>query len=69
MLNLCLKNAINEDFLFEYNHNGVLKKPSGRVGTIFFDKRGNYNTYKQKIMEKWSAKDYNGVSYPSDKLF
>jgi hypothetical protein len=20
-------------------------------------------------MEKWSAKDYNGVSYPSDKLF
>jgi adenosine deaminase len=25
--------------------------------------------YKQKIMQKWSVKDYNGVDYPSDKLF
>jgi adenosine deaminase/adenosine deaminase CECR1 len=32
-------------------------------------KRGELDTYKQKIIEKWSIKDYNGVSYPSDKLF
>lgn len=25
--------------------------------------------YKQKIIEKWSIKDYNGISYPSDKQF
>jgi len=25
--------------------------------------------YKQKLMQKWSVKDYNGVSYPSDKQF
>lgn len=26
-------------------------------------------TFKQKLIQKWSVKDYNGVSYPSDKLF
>ena len=26
-------------------------------------------TYKQKLIQKWSVKDYNGVSYPSDKQF
>lgn len=25
--------------------------------------------FKQKLMQKWSVKDYNGVSYPSDKQF
>lgn len=25
--------------------------------------------YKQQLMQKWSVKDYNGVSYPSDKQF
>ena len=25
--------------------------------------------YKQQLMQKWSVKDYNGISYPSDKLF
>ncbi len=25
--------------------------------------------FKQKLIQKWSVKDYNGVSYPSDKLF
>ncbi len=25
--------------------------------------------YKQKLIQKWSVKDYNGVSYPSDKQF
>jgi adenosine deaminase/adenosine deaminase CECR1 len=32
------------------------------LGTIFFDKQEEI-IYIQKIMEKWSAKDYNGVSY------
>lgn len=31
--------------------------------------KGGLEQYKQKIMHKWSAKDYNNVDYPSDKLF
>jgi adenosine deaminase len=30
---------------------------------------GELAFYKQKIMRKWSVKDYNAVDYPSDKLF
>ncbi|MFV8325378.1 adenosine deaminase [Flavobacterium sp. ZS1P14] len=30
---------------------------------------GELDAYKQKIMQKWSVKDYNHVDYPSDKLF
>ncbi len=26
-------------------------------------------TFEQRLMQKWSVKDYNGVSYPSDKQF
>ncbi|HEY9177765.1 MAG TPA: hypothetical protein VIN07_08750, partial [Flavipsychrobacter sp.] len=25
--------------------------------------------YRERLMQKWSVKDYNGVSYPSDKQF
>jgi len=30
---------------------------------------GELAEYKQKLIEKWSVKDYNGVSKPSDKQF
>jgi hypothetical protein len=37
---------------------------------IFFAQSKWYSEYIQtKIMQKWSAKDYNYVDYPSDKLF
>ena len=29
----------------------------------------SFGKLKQRILEKWSVKDYNGVSYPSDKQF
>ncbi len=32
-------------------------------------KQGTLSAYKQKLIQKWSVKDYNGVSYPSDKQF
>lgn len=32
-------------------------------------KDGLLPAYKQKLIQKWSVKDYNGVSYPSDKQF
>jgi len=67
-----LEDAINEDFYLNTLSMQVLKeKPATgnweKFSTI--NKRGELYAYKQKIMEKWSAKDYNGVSYPSDKLF
>lgn len=30
---------------------------------------GLIESYKEKLLQKWSVKDYNGVSYPSDKQF
>ena len=67
-----LEDAINEDFYLNTATMEVLKeKPSLGNWEQFsaINKRGELYAYKQKIMEKWSAKDYNGVSYPSDKLF
>jgi adenosine deaminase/adenosine deaminase CECR1 len=31
--------------------------------------QGTLDYYKQQIMQKWSIKDYNAATYPSDKLF
>ena len=67
-----LEDAINEDFYLNTTTMEVLKeKPSMGNWEQFsaISKRGELYSYKQKIMEKWSAKDYNGISYPSDKLF
>lgn len=67
-----LEDAINEDFYLNTTTMEVLKeKPATGKWEQFstISKRGELYAYKQKIMEKWSAKDYNGVSYPSDKLF
>jgi hypothetical protein len=47
-----------------------LEKPAGNWEKFSaINKRGELGAYKQRIMEKWSIKDYNEVSYPSDKLF
>lgn len=67
-----LEDAINDDFYLNTTTMEVLKeKPATGNWEQFssISKRGELYAYKQKIMEKWSAKDYNGVSYPSDKLF
>lgn len=67
-----LENAINENFYLNTATMEVLKeKPATGNWEQFsaLDARGELAPYKQLIMEKWSIKDYNGVSYPSDKLF
>jgi hypothetical protein len=47
----------------------LMEKPAGNWEKFSaINKRGELGAYKQ-IMEKWSIKDYNEVSYPSDKLF
>jgi adenosine deaminase/adenosine deaminase CECR1 len=47
----------------------LMEKPAAGNWEKFCNKRGELGAYKQRIMEKWSIKDYNEVSYPSDKLF
>ncbi|PRZ21655.1 amidohydrolase family protein [Flavobacterium granuli] len=67
-----LQDAINDDFYLNTATMEVLKeKPSSGNWELFSSLRnkGQLDFYKQQIMEKWSVKDYNHVSYPSDKLF
>lgn len=67
-----LEDAISSDFYLNTTTMEVLKeKPSNGNWELFstLKSRGELNMYKQKIMEKWSVKDYNHVDYPSDKLF
>lgn len=67
-----LEDAINDDFYLNTTTMEVLKeKPAKGNWELFSSLRnkGQLDFYKQQIMEKWSVKDYNHVSYPSDKLF
>ena len=46
--------------------------PQDGKGWVHFSKlndSGLLAGYEQKLIQKWSVKDYNGVSYPSDKQF
>jgi hypothetical protein len=64
--------AINEDFYLNTATMQVLKeKPSNGNWELFstLKSQGQLALYEQKIMGKWSVKDYNNVDYPSDKLF
>ncbi|MFV8467255.1 adenosine deaminase [Flavobacterium sp. LB1P62] len=67
-----LEHAVSEDFYLNIETMEVQKeKPSTGNWEQFsaLKSRGQLNVYKQKIMQKWSVKDYNQVDYPSDKLF
>jgi len=46
--------------------------PANKKGWVHFsalNDSGLLAAYKQKLVQKWSVKDYNGVSYPSDLQF
>lgn len=67
-----LDHAIAKDFYLNTQTMAVSQeKQSGNEWALFSDlqKNGELDAYKQKVMHKWSAKDYNNVDYPSDKLF
>lgn len=67
-----LAHAIAKDFYLNTLTMTVSpEKQSGNDWALFSDlqKNGQLDIYKQKIMHKWSVKDYNNVDYPSDKLF
>ena len=67
-----LEHAIADNFYLNTETMDVLKeKPSVGNWEQFstLKNRGELDIYKQKIMQKWSVKDYNHVDYPSNKLF
>nr|WP_315233089.1 adenosine deaminase [uncultured Flavobacterium sp.] len=67
-----LQHAIADDFYLNTETMDVLKeRPSNGNWEQFstLKSNGTLDAYKQKIMQKWSVKNYNYVDYPSDKLF
>jgi len=67
-----LEDAIRNDFYLNTKSMQVQpEKPTEGRWERFseLEKQGKLDYYQQRIMEKWSVKDYNGVVYPSDKLF
>ena len=67
-----LQHTIAEDFYLNTETMDVLKeKPATGNWELFstLKSNGTLEVYKQKIMQRWSVKDYNHVDYPSDKLF
>ena len=65
--------VVQQDYVINENTLEVrTAAPVGAKGWVHFSTlstNGQIATYKQKLMQKWSVKDYNGVSYPSDKQF
>ncbi|TDE07525.1 adenosine deaminase [Flavobacterium sandaracinum] len=67
-----LQLAIADDFYLNTETMDVRKeKPPTGDWQLFstLKTNGTLDSYQQKIMQKWSIKDYNYVDYPSDKLF
>lgn len=64
--------AIAKDFYLNTKTITVSQEQQSGADWVLFStlqKNGELDIYKQKIMQKWSVKDYNHVDYPSDKLF
>ena len=67
-----LQHAIKEDFYLNTETMDVRKVKENSGNWSLFSSlkaNGTLNIFKQKIMQKWSVKDYNYVDYPSNKLF
>ncbi|WP_268847263.1 adenosine deaminase [Flavobacterium aestivum] len=67
-----LAHAIAEDYYLNTQTMTVSKEKQTAGDWVLFStlkNNGELDAYKQKIMQKWSVKDYNNVDYPSDKLF
>jgi adenosine deaminase len=65
-------NYVVENDLFLNKNTLEVKKqitPAGEWTKFSALTKSELGAFKQKLMQKWSVKDYNGVSYPSDKQF
>ncbi len=67
-----LQEAIEKNFYINLETMKVVKEKSSNGKWQRFSSIKNtsdFSSIKQKILQKWSVKDYNNVDYPSDKLF
>lgn len=67
-----LAHAIAQDLYLNTQTMTVSKEKQTGTDWVLFStlqKNGELEVYKQKVMQKWSVKDYNYVDYPSDKQF
>jgi adenosine deaminase len=67
-----LERAIAEDFYLNLETMEVSKTKSAKGNWQTFSSlknEGKLAFYQQQVMQTWSAKDYNGVTVPSDDLF
>ncbi|PKB17943.1 adenosine deaminase [Flavobacterium sp. 5] len=67
-----LAHAIAQDFYLNTQTMTVSKEKQTGTDWVLFStlqKNGELEAYKQKVMHKWSVKDFNYVDYPSDKQF
>lgn len=64
--------VVDNDYYINIKTLDVAEKPGNSVDWQRFStlaRAGQLDACKQKLIQVWSTKDYNGVSYPSDKLF
>lgn len=63
--------VINNNYFINKRAYIVVKDSTGQGGGFvrFSALADSLPYYRQQLMQKWSVKDYNGVSYPSDKQF
>jgi adenosine deaminase len=66
-----INRVVANDYFINKHTCLVVKDTTGAGGGyIRFSALGDSLAYyQQQLMQKWSVKDYNGVSYPSDKQF
>ncbi|WP_276380512.1 adenosine deaminase [Flavobacterium sp. H4147] len=67
-----LERAIAEDFYLNLETMAVSKTKPEKGNWENFSSlaaKGKLDYYEQQVIQTWSAKDYNGVSVPSDDLF
>ncbi|WP_223255543.1 adenosine deaminase [Flavobacterium sp. LM4] len=67
-----LERVIAEDFYLNLETMEVSKVESLKGNwerLSYLKNKGKLSFYKQKILQTWSAKDFNGMSVPSDDLF
>jgi hypothetical protein len=68
MLSLCLQMHKRRFYLNTTTMEVLKENPTVTTGSYSLQPRGTQYIQAENY-EKWSVKDYNGVSYPSDKLF
>ncbi len=66
-----INRVVANDYFINRHTCHVVKDTTGAGGGyIRFSALGDSLAYyQQQLMQKWSVKDYNGISYPSDKQF